>query len=620
MQSWLRLWLVATVLFSCGGVRAEDSVRIMLDTGGHVSKIWKVLVTPDAKQIVSSSDDKVVRIWDIETGKTVRTIRGQIGLGSEGKVYSIAQSADGKWLAVGGWTHKECAGRCGEIRLHDFATGRLVGLFKGHRNVVFGLAFSPDSKKLASGSSDTTAAIWDVSSQRLLHMLKGHNAEVYAVSFTPDGQRVVTGSFDRTLKLWAVADGQQIAAMTGHQDKVFALAVSPVDGTIASGGYDRTVRLWDGRTGQFMRILASQKTIVGAISFSPDGKWVLTGTGGTDDFNCHVWEVATGAERVTYEGHDNIVIASAIGPNGRTAITGGGNSGQIHVWDLLTGKTQKVLVGTGASGWAVGFSQDGQRIGWGNRGKVGWTINDRADLTMQLRLFDAGRGLGQVEPLDPESAKAFVRARATYGPLSLMHRTGGVYGYDAILDVARDGGQTIATITRGSTDGFDHRSYSFMPDGRSFVSGGLGGELALFDLNGKKLGNYIGHEGDVWAVTPSPDGRLLVSGSHDQTIRLWNARTFELIATLFPSSDGEWVMWTPQGYYTGSRRGGAILGWQVNRGFDHAADYVQAEKLKEQLYRPDIVQRAIVLISAEQAVREAGATSTLGDLLSRTLR
>jgi WD40 repeat protein len=619
----VRLIAVALLMVApAGSVLAQDTggaTQLMLDTGGHMSKVWKVLVTPDGKQIVSSSDDKVIRVWDIQTGKTVRTIRGQAGPGNEGKLYAIALSPDGKWLAAGGWTHPECAGRCGDVRLYDFASGRLAGLFKGHTNVVFGLAFSPDSTRLISGSGDTTAIIWDVASLRLLHVLRGHNAEVYAVGFTPDGARVVTGSFDQTARLWSASDGREISPMTGHREKIFALAVSPVDGTIATGGYDHTIRLWDGTTGRFLRIVGNQPTIVGTLSFSPDGKWLLSGTGGTQDFNCHLWEVATGREHITYKGHDNIVIASAISPDGRLAVTGGGNSSQINVWDLLTGQTRKVLTGAGAPGWAVGFSPDGRRIGWGTKGKMGWTVNDRADLAMELRLPGGGTGLGRPEPINPTSAKTFLRARPSLGAYSLSHRPGGVYGGDAILDLAK-AGQKQASITRDSTTGFDHRSYSFMPDGLTFVSGGLGGELTAYDLNAKKLGNYVGHESDVWSVTPSPDGRLLVSGSHDQTIRLWNAKTFELIVTLFPGSDGEWVMWTPQGYYASSPNGDRIVGWQINKGQDQAAEYVTASQLRNTFYRPDIVEAALDRGSASTAIAQAttrAAGFKLSDLVRR---
>ena len=152
-------------------------------------------------------------------------------------------------------------------------------------------------------------------------------------------------------------------------------------------------------------------------------------------------------------------------------------------------------------------------------------------------------------------------------------------------------------------------AYTFAPDGQSIISGGNGGILIAYDLPGKILGEFVGHEGAVFAVTPSADGRLLVSGSADQTIRLWNLKTRELIVTLFHGTDGEWVMWTPQGYYTGSPGADKIVGWQINKGPDKEADYVGADQLRVHLNRPDIVDKAIILASAEQAVRESPGTS-----------
>ena len=95
-------------------------------------------------------------------------------------------------------------------------------------------------------------------------------------------------------------------------------------------------------------------------------------------------------------------------------------------------------------------------------------------------------------------------------------------------------------------------------------------------------------------------------------------KTRKLIVTLFHGSDGEWVLWTPQGYYTGSPGSDKLVGWQINKGPDKTADFVGAEQLRQHLNRPDIVERAIILASAEEAVREApGTTFTLADLLAR---
>ncbi len=144
------------------------------------------------------------------------------------------------------------------------------------------------------------------------------------------------------------------------------------------------------------------------------------------------------------------------------------------------------------------------------------------------------------------------------------------------------------------------------------------GWLTTYNLDGKN--SVIS-----WAMRamslPSrlrPMDAILVSGSADQTVRLWNLQTRELLVTIFRGEDGEWVMWTPQGYYTGSPGADKIVGWQINRGADKAADYVTAEQLRKHLNRPDIVAKAIQLASAEEAVRTSHGTQfKLSDLLAR---
>ena len=149
----------------------------------------------------------------------------------------------------GGMFHDRDLIEGSKIRLYDFASGQLKAVLKGHRDAVSGLAFSPDGKKLISGSADKSAIVWDIETQTLLHRLEGHRGPIYAVGFTPDGQRAVTGSVDKTLRLWKVADGALIKEMTGHGDKVRSLAVSPSDGSIASCDWSGEIRYWDGKTG-----------------------------------------------------------------------------------------------------------------------------------------------------------------------------------------------------------------------------------------------------------------------------------------------------------------------------------------------------------------------------------
>ncbi len=604
-------WLAILVCMLMAGARAaaEERPLLQLDTGGHMAIIRGIAFTPDGRQLVSASEDKTIRVWDLASGKTVRTIRGESAPGQEGKIGAMALSPDGKWLAAGGWfAAPQVEGSV--IRLYEFASGKLVALLKGHVDVVNGLAFSPDGSKLISGSSDSTAILWDAgiragaraAEPKLLHRLEGHTAEIYAVGFSPDGSRAVTGSFDHDLRLWRVADGKEIAHMTGHGDNVHSLAVAP-DGTIASGDWSGEIRLWDGRDGRFLRILAKQVTMVGSLSFSPDSKLLLSGISKTvadnNPYGAKIYDVVSGKEIVTYTGHNNVVMATAFSPDGRWVGTGGGDNMEVHLWDPHSGKLRPgpngkplLLVGQGQQVWAAGFSADGRRIGWGNawRNKTPALIYGPLEQALTLPLGEVA--LSAPAALSEAEAHAFRRARASFGSFSLSHRKGGSYGGDAILDISKDG-RTVASIDRDSTNGLDHRSYSFTPGGETVVSGDGAGQITSYGLDGKRAGDFVGHEGVVWAVAPSPDGRFLVSGSWDQTVRLWNLKTRELLVTLYRGADGEWVMWTPEGFYTGSPGADNIVGWQINQGPDKEARYVTAGQLRKALHRPDLVAAKI---------------------------
>jgi WD40 repeat protein/uncharacterized caspase-like protein len=554
--------------------RCEDQPFLMLDTGGPQSSIRGVTFTSDGKYLVSAGWDKVVRVWDWRAGKTVRTIRGQAGLGEQGRISAMALSPNGRWLAV-------AASTVGRIRLYDFATGELRAVPKEQRTSVSSLAFSSDSKLLISGegSKDPSAIIWDVEAGQAPHPpLRGHTGAISWVGFTPDGLRVLTASSDKTLRLWNVADGALIGQpMLVHGDGDVVAAISPQDGTIASADASGEIRLWDGKTGAQLRSdpFARQVGRIGSLSFSPDGRLLLaTCIGGPCGYAQRVFDVASGKELVAYRQHTNTVFASAFSPDGQLVATGGGNDKEIDIWDPRTGDTKATLKGTGSSAFAVAFSADGRRFAWGASLK-----NNQRPLEMTLRLPSGNEPFG--EPEQVTSQDGWVRALANVAPWSL--RT----GPDGNVDILQDG-KVQKTIARFA------KSYGFTPDGETVIAGFGSGVLAAYRRDGTWIGNFVGHEADVFALSVSPDGKYLVSGSSDQTVRLWDVTTRALLATLFYGTDGEWVMWTPEGFFTRSRKGGDRVGWQINHGFDKAADYITGEQVRDAFFRPDLVAAKIV--------------------------
>jgi WD40 repeat protein len=639
----MRYFVILLCIFIWGVARAGERPIPQLDTGGHMATIRGVAFTPGGKQIVSAGDDKVVRVWDVESGKTIRTIRGESALGNVGEIFAMALSPDGKWLAVGGdlRTFNGPEHQGGEetqaIRFYDFESGKLVALLKGHTGVIRSLAFSPDGTKLISGSGDNTAIIWDARmgsgvqapEPKLLHRLEGHKGDVWAVAFSPDGSRAVTGSYDKDLRLWQVSDGSQIAQMAGHDDKIMSLAFSP-NGTIASGDISGAILLWDGRDGHLLRTLARQKIGAGSLRFSLDGKLLVATCGFGDCSGAlgYVYDAASGQNVASYSGHDNAVYASAFSPDGRWVATGGGANNDIHLWDPHTGQRRLGLDGRplrlggqGQAIWSAGFSADGRQIGWGNQDacpEKRLCPNEQIILQQALTLPLGDATLGAPAALSERDANTFRHASPSFGGWSLAHREGGNYGFrNAILDIL-NAGQVVASITRDASNGLGHHTYSFAPGGETIISGGSFGVITVYDRAGKTLGTFVGHEGKVFAAVPSADGRYMVSGAGDETVRLWNLKTRELLVSIFQSKDGEWVMWTPQGYFAASPAGAGLIGWQINHGPEHEAEYVTAAQLRKSLNRPDIVVKAIQLASAEEAVKQSPGTKIkLGDLLEK---
>jgi len=590
-----RVLCVALLIVGVGW--AEDP-RLVIESGGHTAVIRSVMFTRDGKYLVSAGDDKTARIWDVGTGRIARVLRGQIGEGNEGKIYAAALSPDDRYLAVGGWL----AGDRGErhsIRIHDFQTGQVVAILKGHENVILSLAFSPDSRHLASGSGDNTVRLWDVDAKTSVQMKPAFKDFVYAVAFSPDGKTVVAGSDDHTLRLWDTGTGRLVREMTGHQAEVRSVLFSPDGGYLVSGGYDNSIRLWNGRTGEFIREFVKAETKVMGLFFSPDGKRLLAGASDYP-YVCAVYDFPSGKLVSRFTKHGNIVLATAISPDGRTAATGGGNRHEIYLWDIESANVQREMVGGGNSVWSVGFGNNGQSIAFGNTFK-GFGDNNLGPLEKTFLLRASGElpvSLGG--PVKPE--ENFIRALDRVGDLQLRTKPGKAYP-NAILEIVK--GQTaVRSIERDPASGSEHHCYPFTPDGKYVASGGGNGVLALYSTDsGKIVAEFVGHTSDVWAVAVSGDGRTLASGSFDQTVRLWDIPSGRNLLSIFVGEDQEWVAWTPEGYYTSSVNGDKYIGWHLNRGVDQAAEFYPAARFQKQFYRPALISEYLKTRDMQAALK-----------------
>ena len=199
--------------------------------------------------------------------------------------------------------------------IQNVETPRLVTQV-GHSQGIETLAFSPDGKSVASGSSDSNIILWDVASGRELRAFSGHTEKVTSVAFSPDGTMVVSASSDNTVKLWAVASGQLLNTLDKNLKLARFVAFSPDGKMIISGGASK-IKLWLVKDGKELFTLSGLSAT--SIAFSPDGNTLVLGS---FDHTVKLLDVASGELLRTLSGHSSSVTSVAFSSDGKTVVSG----------------------------------------------------------------------------------------------------------------------------------------------------------------------------------------------------------------------------------------------------------------------------------------------------------
>jgi serine/threonine protein kinase len=227
--------------------------------------------------------------------------------------------------------------------------------FSGHRHWVNSAVFSPDGRRILSGSSDKTLRLWDVATRQELRCFKGHTKTLRSVAFSPDGTLALSGGFDHTVRVWDVETGRQLNCLEGHVNDVTAVAFLP-DGVLAlSGSKDQSLRLWNVLTGEELECFVEEGAYIWSLATSHDGRLVLTnGRDGT----VRVWDLQSEEDVSRFSGHQNQVFVVALSADGRFALSAGSDR-IVHLWGVESGQEIAGFKGHTGSIWGVAFSPDG---------------------------------------------------------------------------------------------------------------------------------------------------------------------------------------------------------------------------------------------------------------------
>jgi WD40 repeat protein len=296
--------------------------------------------SPDGATLASSPNGQPTRLWDL------RAPRDHLLFRQSDVVAEAVLSPDGNWLAGDGES---------TLRLCHLPDGH-CRLLVGHENMVLGVVFSPDSRRLISSGWDGTARVWDVATGAA-RVLAAPGTQVRSACFSPDGNRIAMAVSDGTIRIW---DGAAVEPrrLRGHQGAVYLLAFLPDGRSLVSAGKDHSVRLWNLTTGQ-MQILGSHERAVTAIAVSRSGALIASSG---PDMQIHLWK-ADGTQPRLLSGHSNEVTALRFTSDERFLISAS-TDGTARIWDLLRGAVQ-VLRGHEGAIYALAIAPDNRVVATG---------------------------------------------------------------------------------------------------------------------------------------------------------------------------------------------------------------------------------------------------------------
>jgi WD domain, G-beta repeat len=218
------------------------------------------------------------------------------------------------------------------VTIWESATGKALLSLEGHDNFIASVVFSPDGRRVATGSEDKTVKIWDSASGKVLLALKGHGGQVESVAFSPDGRFVASGSDDNSVRIWDSTIGKELSCLKGHGAAVRSVAFSPDGRRLSSGGDDRTVRIWDAATGRELMCLKGHGATVTSVTFSPDSQRLATASA---DRTIKIWDGTNGKELLSLKGQDFGFVGVAFSPDG-TRLAASDTSATVHLWETTS--------------------------------------------------------------------------------------------------------------------------------------------------------------------------------------------------------------------------------------------------------------------------------------------
>ena len=581
----IKLLLALVVWLGAAAPTTAQNVApvLRIDTGAHSAAIRAMEVDSAGRYAVTASEDKTARVWDLSDGRLLQTLRPPIGAPNDGKLFAASITPDGRVVAVGGWSPDN------DVYFFDRATGVMVQRITGLPNTITHLSFSPGGQMLAIGLWGKngvrlfgTSSAWRASQE--LDSDAKYDGEVYGGQFSPDGKRFASASVDGQVRLYDVS-ARRLNLLQGVRpaggSQPFSVAHSPDGRWLAVGFSDKPV----------VTVLNAQTL---GFAFSPNAGSAVDGS-----LNALAWSL---------DGRELLAAGTWKRADGRHGLKRWPDGGRGPVTDSSLSGNSVVALRALADGRVSFASAD---PAWG------WVAPNAGGQTVSSGLVDFRDGATAFRLAPNGSAIAF-GAKGVAGAQ-------GIVGFDprnaawtipqANWTASKQTGQGVQL-----TDWFDSATPKFngrvLPltdnevsmtaaaasSGGSFVLG-TSFYLRMYKADGT-VAWRLAVPATTWQVNLSSDGRWVVAGFGDGTIRWYRVRDGVEMLALLPHADQKrWVAWTPQGYYSASPGGEDLFGWQINRGPAVSADFFPGSRFRANFFRPDLITALLDTADLDAALR-----------------
>lgn len=459
----------------------------------HAGAIWTVDVNRDWTHALSGSDDKTMKLWDINTGECVRTFTGH-----SNTVRCVRFGHDESYVVSGSWDNT--------IRVWRTSSGECLQTLEGHTDAVNALDVSADGEYILSGSNDRTLKLWERVRGSCARVFRGHTSRVTAACLTPDNRYVVSGSDDKTVRVWDRETGTCVGIPATHEGSINSICLDPRLRAL-SASTDRTLKMWNiptspssSQSAESPKTLVGDRNAVTAVAMTKDGRFAVAGSW---DKTVKLWSLLGDRGRClrSFEGHEAGVTSVQVSPGGDYAISGGSDA-SLRLWSLAPKYRYEApfAVARPPSSETAMTTDEAYHLALA---KARQAFDEDAPSTAMNQLREARREPGYER--DPEALLLWQGLYLRLRPTRL-----------------RDAWHA-AVINEKPVESM---SISLSAQAQRVLSGNIDNTACLWDIEKGKLVHVLtGHGDPVTSVCLSTNGHYALTGSWDRTVRLWDART-----------------------------------------------------------------------------------------------